>query len=876
MFKKKISTNSFYSFLNLLAIALLLCYKAHSQSLFNDVSYKGSRSHQFDVLHIFMDLKFDEANKKVSGMVEHTVKSLHPNLKEVRLDIAENMVISGVLADDIATGYERDKEHLTVKFAKPRKFGEQVRIKISYSVSPKKGMYFIQPDSNKPKQRYQIWTQGEAEDNHYWLPMYDFPNDLATTELKATVAKDYKVLSNGEFISTKENQDGTATWHYKMTKPHASYLIMIAIGDYLVTKSSAGSTPLEYWSYKDMPERVNTTFGRTPDVINYFEKLLDVKYPWNKYAQVFIAEFMYGGMENTTATTLNDNSLVDEFGFIDNNPDGLIAHEAAHQWFGDLVTNRYWGHLWLHESFATYLAARYMGYRYGNDELVMDMINQTQSAINNDLENGRDPIANGKGLTANIYGRGSRVLYMLNKILGEELFWKSINLFLTRHTNSLVESNDLKIAFEDATGENLDWFFRQWIYQAGMPEYTVSYAVTDNFLKLNVKQTQKQDSLTGLFKMPIVVEVYSSENSVVEQGTSTRTMLSVPKYSTDTIWVTKADSTYLLPITSKPQFVIFDAENIVMKKLNFKRTQDELLAQIRMAPRFSDRVMAVRELATIYPDTNSAQNGWLWTLSIDSLFATETNPFVRQEIVEAMQKARKSVLDKVVLLGLQDPNRNVRKSALDIANRVSDKNSLTNYLRPLLIDSSYSVKAKALGLLAKQDTTGLTGYLLQMKGVKGRRGRFSTAWLQAVASGNFRHLINDATDYTKPEYGDFTRVNAYETLAKLDTINNYSREAIKRGVLDKNNYVSEEALQTAKKYFDADMQEFINKTKANASKELLERIEKVFNPKKDEEKATTKIDATNKQTPQSSVNTGVLGDSKENKTASKKSKRKKK
>lgn len=803
----------------------------NSQSLFNNVNFKGNRSHTFDVQSILIELKFDEPNKKVIGVVEHSINSLSTNLSKIELDIAENMKISGVWVDELMTSYDRNDGKLIIKFPKSKRYLQNFKLKIYYDVIPKKGMYFIQPDSLNPKQRRQIWTQGEAEDNHYWLPMYDYPNDRFTVEVKATVNIDQKVLSNGELISTKDNLDGTVTWQWKMDKPIPGYLIMLAIGDYLVTKDTVNNLPLEYWSYKDMPEKVQTTFKHTPDIINYFEKLTGVKFPWNKYAQVFIAEFMFGGMENTTATTLNDNSLVDSYGLIDNNPDGLIAHEAAHQWFGNLIINRSWGHLWLHESFATYLSSLFMGFKYSKDDLIMDMYNQRLGSINTDESQGRDPIVNGKGITPNIYGRGSRILWMLNTLIGEELFWKSINHFLKKHEYSLVETNDLKIAFEETTGENLDWFFNQWVYKAGFPEYSVSYNVKDDTLNLNVKQIQKQDSICGLFKMPVSIEIYSNDNWMSESEIGGAKLVnSNIGVTIDTIWVTTVDSTYKFKINSKPRFVIFDGGDLVMKKINFSRTQNELVAQMCYAPRFLDRLMAVKELEKKYPDTNSSQKNWMWTMTLDSIYKFEKNSYVKIAMIEAMKKSRSNVANNILISGLTDSNRDVRKSAVGVAERITDKKLLSSILRGMLNDSSYSLRASTLSLLSNYDTTGLSVYLLKMKGVKGRRGRFANAWLSAVSDGKFKQMINDVIDYTKHDYSDWTRANAYETIGKLDTINSKVIETLKLGILDKNTFVCDEALKTSKLLKNNELLNYIIELKKTADKDLFDRIEKIMYP----------------------------------------------
>ncbi|MEZ4786065.1 MAG: M1 family metallopeptidase [Candidatus Kapaibacterium sp.] len=495
-----------------LLLPLLLIGASLSAQPLPSVEYSGgARSHPFDLIHTALDVRLDFDNKVVSGTVTHRFRSLNPTLTEIKLDAAQTMTISSLTVDDLTAHFVLEGQSLQITLPKPLSYDQLFTLKIEYSVSPKKGIYFVKKEENEPDGRNQIWTQGEGEDHHFWIPMYDYPNDLATSEIRATIRSDWKLLSNGEFISAESNGDGTTTWHYRMTKPHAPYLMMLAASDYLVTRDTVRNIPLEYWSYPDMPDRVEPSFGRTPEIISYLEDLVGIPYPWNKYSQVMIDEFMYGGMENTTATTLNDFALVDKQGLIDYNPEGLIAHEAAHQWFGDLVTNRSWDHLWLHESFATYLAARWTEHSEGEEAYLAQIRGYVAGGINTDKELGRSPIAGGKGYTPNIYGRGAVVLHMLNKLVGEELFWKSIRLFLTRHAHAVVETNDLKLAFEDATGYNLNWFFDQWVYGAGMPVLEIKEDYDDGIYQLILKQKQERDTLTGYFKTVVPIEIFRKE-----------------------------------------------------------------------------------------------------------------------------------------------------------------------------------------------------------------------------------------------------------------------------------------------------------------------------------------------------------------------------
>ncbi len=789
----------------LVAAILLSAQAAIPQSIF-DINFGGARSHPFDVQHIAVDVRFNLERQEVSGTVKHRIRSLGNPLTQLRVDAAANMNFTAVAVDGSPAQYQHSGDTLTVMLPTPRSYNDTFTLSISYNVIPKKGLYFITPNAGVRGQRHQIWTQGEAEDNRYWLPCYDYPNDRATSEVRATIPAGWKLLSNGLLRSTTPNPDSTTTWHWSQTKDHASYLIMLAAGDYLVTRDTADGIPLEYWSYPDMPERVAPTFARTPDVMRYLASKLGVPYPWEKYAQVMIANFMYGGMENTTATTLNDYALVDERGLIDYNPDELIAHEAAHQWFGDLVTNRSWGHLWIHESYATYLAARFCGHYYGDDVFAKEMYDAGTTAEGTDSWGGRNPIANGKGTTANIYQRGARVLQMLCQLVGEDQFWRANQFFLQRHAHGLVESNDLKLAFEDATGLNLDWFFQQWMYGAGMPQLAVEKTWEEGQLQLIVRQTQTMDSLTGVFRAPVPIEFHLADRVVA-----------------DTVWVAHAADTFRFPLPAQPKFVIFDAGDVLLKTVQFPRTTDELIAQLQ-APRMIDRLLAVKELSRMKPAKKNAEQR---ARAIAEQFRREPSPFVRREMVSRVGTMEETIAATMLPQAIGDPDADVRKEAVENA-WIIPKEERTALLRPLLRDSSFSVINATLGVLATTDTAGLEPYLIEMQGKEGRRGRLAQGWLNAVTAGKFTRFVDAVAQYTTEEFSNHTRADAYQALSALDTTTSNARTAILRGIVDESDRVRNAAATAAARHLDDALRTALQTLQNSTTEGIKEVIEKVL------------------------------------------------
>lgn len=796
-----------------LSLVMLCAVTVHAQSLFDNVNYQdGARSHRFDLLHVAIDVRFDMPRKLVMGTVQHRMRSLAPDLGSIAINAGEGMVFKRIMVNGVVTKYEHHGDTLDISLPERQRYNDTFMVAIEYEVSPKKGLYFIQPDSLAPLRRPQIWTQGEAEDHRYWLPIYDYPNDRTTTEVRATIPATWKLLSNGRLLSTTPGPEpGTSVWHYRHERPHSTYLIMLAAGDYLVTRDTAAGVPLEYWSYPDMPDRVEPTFGRTPDMMRYMSDMLG-PYPWDKYAQVMISEYMYGGMENTTATTLNDYALVDRRGLIDYNPDGLIAHEIAHQWFGDLVTNRSWAHLWIHESYATYLAARYEGHRYGQDAFAKRIYDNGNIGVRSEVVRGRDPLASGNGISANIYQRGSRVLHMLNQLVGEELFQRANRYFLERHAYGLVETNDLKLAFEDVTGLNLGWFFDQWVYKAGHPQLTVEKSWKGNTLSLAVTQTQERDSLTGLFSMPVPLEFHYPGRVIVE----------------DTVWVSAQTQTFTFDLPKEPLFVIFDAGDALLKTVKFPRPARELIAQLD-AVRMIDRFQAVNSLlARDGGLVGNARDRASVSEAVQAAFQREPSEYVREAMLDNITVLDTGVAVAVIRRGLGDPAADVRQAAAEKSFMITDAATRAALLRPLLADSSYNVIAAALGMLAVTDTTGLEPVLRSMKGMRGRRDRIAVSWLNAVLAGRYKFMADDVADYTIPPYGTDTRVQAFYVLTKLEAATPRVRRAVELGLREQSSRLRGAAASAARSHLDNDMRAMLLLLRESSSQDVRETIDEVL------------------------------------------------
>ncbi|HVH60047.1 MAG TPA: M1 family metallopeptidase, partial [Candidatus Sulfotelmatobacter sp.] len=332
-----------------------------------DEPYARSRSYNLE--HSRIALRFDVAHKKVLGDVTHTVSILRDGTATIAFD-SVGLTIENVTVNKSPAKFETTGEKLIVALPPAARAGEKLDVAIRYEGKPTKGMYFILPDKDYPDRPMQIWTQGESEDTRYYLPTYDYPNDRLTTETILTVPAAWLTVSNGKLISVSDAGKGLKTWEWRESVPSSTYLITVVAGEFDEVKDSWRGIPVTYYAPKGRGDRLSVNYSRTPAMIDLFSKKLGVDYPWEKYAQVMVDDFVAGGMENSSATTNTSSSL--------NHPkiaaemvtdeDGLISHELGHQWFGDLVTCKDWGDIWLNEGFATFMENVWTEAHYGKDQ----------------------------------------------------------------------------------------------------------------------------------------------------------------------------------------------------------------------------------------------------------------------------------------------------------------------------------------------------------------------------------------------------------------------------------------------------------------------------------------------------------------------------
>jgi aminopeptidase N len=555
-----------------------------------------ARSKDYDLQHSKIGLRFQPEERKVIGEVIHSLALLHDGLESISFD-SVGLQIQSVRVNKGAAKFASTGSKLVVTLPKGSKAGAKYDVEIKYQGTPTKGLYFILPDKDYPNRPLEIWTQGESEDTRYYLPTYDYPNDRLTTETILTVPASWLTVSNGKLISVTDVREGMKTWTWRESQPSSTYLFTVVAGEFVEVKDSWRDIPVTYYAPKGRGDRLNPNYNRTTAMIELFSKKLGVDYPWEKYSQAMVDEFVAGGMENSSATTntaesLRNPKLAPEY---EQNEDPLISHELAHQWFGDLVTTKDWGNIWLNEGFATFMETVWSESHFGKDTADFDRWEGAKRwfAMRSlyDKPIVRYDFEESEEFDGNAYGKGGWVLYMLRRNLGEDAFYAGLKHYLEVNRGKNVMTSDLTKALEEATHTNVDAFFDQWIYGAGAPKFDLSYVYdeTKKQVGLTVKQTQKREGHVGLFNVLVEVEITTANG---------------PKLYP--IHVTQESEVFTFPADSAPLMVLFDKGTQILKSVQFKKEKKELLYQLENAGEVADRADAAEGLAKLKGDDEAA------------------------------------------------------------------------------------------------------------------------------------------------------------------------------------------------------------------------------------------------------------------------------
>jgi aminopeptidase N len=642
----------------------------------------AERTPGYHIQHQIVRVRFDWARHAVVGSTTLRVVPLAGTTPgSVTLD-AVGMTIRAVGAL-LRTTY--DGQTLIVRVPPPARPGAAATFTVAYeTVAPKKGAYFID-------RRHVVWTQGEAEDTRYWVPTYDYPNDKTTWEFFIRVAAGEKALSNGRLVGTRPVAHGDVEWHWSLDAPASTYCMTVTTGDYAVLHDRWNAVPIDYWVYPDSQAAGWRGFGATPRAMAIFSARTGLAYPWVKYDQVVVPDFIFGGMENVTATTQNDNGILHPaWAEPQANADGLVAHELAHQWFGDYVTTRSWAHVWLNEGFATFMEQIFRETAYGPDEGALDRLEAQEEALAADARAAR-PIVYDRWETSpmevffsgHVYPKGATVLQMLRHQVGDSVFWTAIHRYLVKHAHGSVATDDLEQAIAEATRKSWADFFIQWVYRSGYPVFRIaqSYDTAARTLTLTARQVQPLDSLIGYFEGPVDVEVLTDSGAV--RGVAQ---------------VAGPVSTVSLRLPAPPRSIRWDKGKWMLQQFDFPRSTAMLAYQLAHDTDPLGRIEAIDLLGP------RAYHQRLALAAITAALAHDAVWGVRQRAVRALARMPgDSAAGAALLAAAADSDARVRQAAaVGLAGFRGPP--AVDRLRALAADSSRFVRAAALLALVKTDT----------------------------------------------------------------------------------------------------------------------------------------------------------------------------
>ena len=552
----------------LLAVALILPVSGQTVD-WSKKAIQSERSRSYDALHYLIKIRIDLDANAFEGATTVTLASLREGLVACVLD-AEEFTVTAVVGDDGAPlAFEQRAKEIEVRLPRPFRYGEETSFTCFYrGRDPKAGLRFVAETEDNPGL---VFSDSWPENVHHWFPCYDHPNDKATGEIVATVKQGLKVAANGRLVSAIEDRAaGTVTYHWSQDLPHSTYLVFLAAGPFTVVRDSYGTLPVSYWVYPSDESKVGPTYGKTPKMIVFFNRVFGYDYPWRKYDQVSVPSG--GGMESTSATAMTHRIMVDERGEPDFPAIGIVSHELAHQWWGDLVTLRSWAHTWLNESFATYADYLYRRFEKGDDEGALDLRDKLDAYLREARTRYIRPIVSDRYdspedmFDAHTYPKGARILHMLRALVGDEPFFKTLSHFLHRYAFDAVDTADFIRSVKTVTGQNLDWFFDQWLYKPGHPVFEVGseWDPVSKLVRLKVAQVQDLSRGVPVFRVPVSVKLVTPGKTDIRR-----------------IWIERKEETFGLPLEEKPLLVRFDADNVLVMEIAFPRESEELLFQLR-------------------------------------------------------------------------------------------------------------------------------------------------------------------------------------------------------------------------------------------------------------------------------------------------------
>lgn len=689
--------------------------------------YRGTTTRVNDLVNTKLDVRFDYPKRYLYGKAWITLKPHFYATDSLTLD-AKGMEIKQIAivknGKNTPLKYDYNGSQLRIRLDKSYQRTESYTIYADYTARPEevkaegsaaitdaKGLYFINPDGKEADKPVQIWTQGETEANSVWFPTIDRTAQKMTDEISMTVEKKYVTLSNGKMASQKDNADGTRTDTWKMDLPHSPYLVMMAVGDFSIVKDQWRGKEVNYYVEKPYAQYAKAIFGNTPEMLTFYSDILGYEYPWAKYSQIVVRDYVSGAMENTTATLHGDFLQKTDRELIDNNhyDEAVVAHELFHHWFGDLATAESWSNLTLNESFADYSEYLWLAHKYGKDmaddhswKAAKNYIQFTEYAGDRDLvrfhyhdkEDMFDAVS---------YQKGGRILNMLRNVVGDSAFFKSLNLYLKTNGFKSAEAHQLRLAFEEVTGEDLNWFFNQWYFGQGYPILDITYSYDDAAKKASVTIQQKQQG-DKIFQLPMSIDVYAGGKK--------------QRYP---VTITDKSQTFTFPATTKPDLINVDAEKVILDDKDDHRDINTYIFEYANAPEYLDRREAIEACLKEQTSNPAARKVVIAALK-DKFYGLRALAIAGLDIEDDGVKT--AALPVLKELAAKDESSTVRAAALRQLGKMKDKQFIPLF-ETAAKDRSYAAAGAALAGLSEIDLE--KSYTLAKQMEAGSKGALSNA-----------------------------------------------------------------------------------------------------------------------------------------------------
>lgn len=732
---------------------------APDPSSFSLPVYNPSPRRSNDLIHTKLDLKFDWEIEQVIGKAYLTLKPFFYPTDRLVLDakgFTFNKVAFEESGDELK--YTYNDEQIEIDLGRPFLPDEEYKIFIDYVAAPAEtggsaaitsdqGLFFVNPRGEEGDKPQQIWTQGETEWNSRWFPTIDKPNERCTQEMLLTVDKKFKTLSNGLLVNSTENADGTRTDYWKMDLPHAPYLFMIAIGEFAVVKEEWRGITVDYYVEPEYESSAKGIFSNTVEMLEFFSNILDFPYPWSKYSQIIVRDYVSGAMENTTGVIFGEFVQKTNRELIDNHNERIVAHELFHHWFGDYVTCESWANLTMNEGFANYSEYLWFEYKYGSDEADYHFLNERNGYIGSARNQIHPLIHYGyfdkeEMFDAHSYNKGGAVLHMLRDYVGDDAFFAALNLYLKENAYTSVEVHDLRLAFEKVTGEDLNWFFNQWFLEQGHPQLEVIYAYDEaqKTCEVTVEQLQDPEVMPAIFRLPTAIDIYTGEGKPIRKE----------------VVVDKRKQTFIFDLPEEPKLVTFDADRVLLAEKTNNKTEEQLIFQFLNAPKFMDRFEAMEGLS----GSTSLEAKLLYKQALNDPFWVIRSMGISIYDAEGDAEA----VSTIRALAANDPRSEVRSLAFEKLKVLGDTDAVDMAKKAIETDSVYAVVGAALNFLVDIDKAVAMEYARKLENEK------NTEILDAIASMYADDPDPERLDFFEKNFSEVDGFGAISFMAKYQLI----------------------------------------------------------------------------------------------------------